>query len=323
MKRLFAALALACASLCAFADTPVTAAQKDVRGTEQTYLTFPEWYLVFSPDEYATFVQAKGRPSDFPFMGHVNQFWSAYRAVGAAANDGYPFNFGYHVMIMVIGTSTTVEYALREAYETMIGRVAEATAGGANSEEDRFAAQAARDYVDFIVVRPWYEFDFKKRLGALWSDVPMVGPHMIRKWERRYALTTEYGIKALYGWMIEKATRASYDTPLETTAVVVSRGGEQKLEALPRYQAFTDAATKVSMDGGQIVEVAGNRTVILMSLLAPRDWKAPASETFLEQPVMTRPEQKRVLLRVPVASLSERLRTLPASGVKVEHVFDY
>jgi hypothetical protein len=226
-------------------------------------------------------------------------------------------------MIMVIGTSTTAEYALRSAYETMVGRVAEATAGGVDSAEDRFAAQAAREYVDFIVVRPWYEFDFGKRLKALWTNVPMTGPHMVRKWERRYALTTEYGIKAVYGWLIEKATRASYDTPLETTAVVSRRGTESALVQLPRYQAFTSAATQLSASGATIEEVAGNRTVILVSVMAPRDWKAPPGEAFLEQPIITRPEEKRVLLKVPVSALSERLRTLPGGGAKVEHVFDY
>ena len=36
-----------------------------VRGVEQTYLTFPEWFLVFSPDEYAAFTKDHP-PSEFP-----------------------------------------------------------------------------------------------------------------------------------------------------------------------------------------------------------------------------------------------------------------
>ena len=37
-------------------------------------------------------------------------------------------NPGYHLMVMVIGVSTTVEYALKSAYETLIGRLTEASA---------------------------------------------------------------------------------------------------------------------------------------------------------------------------------------------------
>ena len=42
----------------------------------------------------------------------------------------FPFNGGYHLMVMVIGSSTTVEYALKGVYEHTIGRLAEATVSG-------------------------------------------------------------------------------------------------------------------------------------------------------------------------------------------------
>jgi hypothetical protein len=339
MKRVMAWMAMLLSLSVGAADTkPLKTPPEHIRGTEQTYLTFPEWFLVFSPDEYATFTE-NGRPSDFPFWGHIGQFWSSYRTVAHAANDGYPFNFGYHVMITVIGVSTTAEYALRSAYETLVGRVAEATAGGADSEEDRFAAQVAREYVDFIVVNPWYDFDFTRRLRALWTEVPATGPHMARKWERRYALTTEYGIKAAYGWLIRKATHASYDAPVLSTAVVVqdlpprfpfvegetfiARKGDETLVLLPRYQAFMRSATRLAKSGANFEEIAGNRSVILVSAIAPRDWQGAPGETFFVQPIITRPQEKRVVLRVRVEDLAERLRTLPASGVRLEHVFDY
>ena len=67
-------------------------------------------------------------------------------------------------MIMVIGTSTTVEYALRSAYETLVGPRHRAHAAHGMTEEDKFGARVAQDYVDFIRVRPWYEYDFKGKL---------------------------------------------------------------------------------------------------------------------------------------------------------------
>src|SRR5437764_514515 len=73
--------------------------------------------------------------------------------------------------------------------------------------EDRLGAEVAQDYVDFIRVQPWYEYDFASRMRQVWTRTGLLGPDAIRKWERKYALTTEYGIKGLYGWLIRKATK--------------------------------------------------------------------------------------------------------------------
>ena len=59
------------------ADEPVTPPEHR-RGAEQTLLTFPEWFLVYSPAEYAAFVKTSP-PSEFPFLGHIldeaEAFW--------------------------------------------------------------------------------------------------------------------------------------------------------------------------------------------------------------------------------------------------------
>ena len=88
-------------------------------------------------------------------------------------------------MIWVIGTSTTVEYALKSVYENTIGRATELVRSGP-TEEDLFAARFARAYVDFINVEPWYKYDFKRELRDLWR-ISLWGPNLIRKWERNRA----------------------------------------------------------------------------------------------------------------------------------------
>jgi hypothetical protein len=313
-----------------------------LRGTEQTFLTFPEWFLVHSPAEYAQYVQAH-TPSDFPFIGHIRQFWQSYGKVYDASNDGYPFNFGYHVMIMVIGSSTTIEYGIRSAYETIVGRISEATQSGAPSDEDRYGAMVAQDYVDFIRVKPWYEYDFIDKLKGLWSSTSLAGPDMIRKWERKYALTTEYGAKALYGWVIMKATRASYDEAGDTTAVIlkpmptdIDRSlpqlkilkplvDGQVLVTLPRYQAFSAYANTLAKQQIQFVEIAGNRSAILVSVLTtmPLDTAWPNAKILFEQPVLTMPGRRRVALVVSVASLTNTLNDFAVRGVELEHIYDY
>jgi hypothetical protein len=311
------------------------------RGTEQTFLTYPEWFLVHSPAEYALFVRDHS-PSDFPFWGHVRQFWGSYGAVYRETRRGYPMNWGYHVMIMVIGLSTTGEYAVRSAYENTIGRVAELTATHGPTEEDRYGARVAQEYVDFIRVRPWYEFDFRRRLKGLWSEAHAWGPDMIRKWERRYALTSEYAAKGLYGWLIGIATHTAYDDARTDTAVWLDRlpaldsstarqvqvlkrySDGSVLATFPRYDAFKDVSTAAAVAGASFREIAGNRSVILISALVPVAYTPAAGDRVLfTQPLLTQPATKRVALVVPVATLADTLRALRAEHATLEHVYDY
>lgn len=335
------ALLMLCAGL-AQAE-PITP-REHRRGPEQTYLTFPEWYLAHSPAEFADYLAADRPPSDFPFWGHINQLWSSYRTVTQATRD-QSFNVGCHVMIVVIATSTTLEYTLHSAYESTIGRIAELTRMHGPTREEQLAARTAQEYVDFIRVQPWYEFDFARRFKSVWADTGNTGPDIVRKWERKYALSTEYGIKALYAWVIRKATQARFEAPRMTTAVVVDRwvdrmagnwpemqrirslpsGGE--LVLLPRYEAFKPLAIAIARSGANFAEVAGNGpdSRVVVSVIVPRDWRpdSEGSATLFEQPILTLPEQKRVALTVPVRELAQTLRELDGMQITVEHVYDY
>ncbi|HEV8691235.1 MAG TPA: hypothetical protein VGQ91_13125 [Ideonella sp.] len=310
------------------------------RGAEQTYLTFPEWYLVHSPAELADYLRAGRPPSAFPFFGHIAQFWQGYAEVTRATHDA-PFNGGYHLMVSVIGSSTTVEYGLKACYEATVGALAEATATNGPTPEDQLAARVAQDYVDFIRVWPWYEYDFGKRLAELWQTAPWWGDDMLRKWERRFALTSEYGVKWAYAWLIKKATQSIYDAPLPTTALVLDRwpGSLAELPELkrlrdvpggvlvtvPRYEAFNRYANALAARALHIDEVAGNRGPILVSLLLPRD-AGPTEGTRLLfiQPVLTQAGTERRVLTVQVSSLAETLHAWAEQpGVKVEHVYDF
>ena len=312
------------------------------RGPEQTFLTVPEWFLVHSPAEYAEFI-ASQPPSAFPYFGHIGQFWQTYDAVYDATKSDYPFNAGYHVMVMVIGTSTTVEYGLKAAYETLIGRLTELSRTEGMTEEDIFAARVAQDYVDFVRVIPWYEYDFWLRLQELW-ETSLWGPDPIRKWERKYALTTEYAAKALYAWAIKKLTKMGYDEPLSVTAVLIDplpptshaevpelavldrRPDGAVLATVPRYYPFTHYAIALARDGATFREIAGNRGEIVVSALVPAAWEPPADagwRIFLVQPILTQPETKRIVLAVPVPGLAETLNRLAQPPVRIEHVYDY
>ncbi len=342
MREAAAARWLVVASL-AFCGAPVAAESPIVpaerRGAEHTLLTYPEWFLVHSPAEYAGWV-AHEPAHGFPFLGHVAQLWGGYAAVTREqVRMRAPANGGYHAMILVIATSTTVEYALRSAYENTIGRIAWATASRAGTDEDRYGARVAQEYVDFIRREPWYLFDFASRLRGLWSDVPLLGSNVVRKIERRYALTTEYAAKAAYAWLIERATRAAYDPARPVTHVVADRAPPEPPEGvrvlatlpdgravleLPRYYDFRLAATALAARGVRLVDVAGNDGTILVTLWARDPVAMPAGARVLfDQPLLTMPGRRRVALLVPVGALSAFLADAQRHGIAVEHVYDY
>ena len=336
--RLIAAAILASATLLSHGAKPLTPAEHR-RGPEQTFLTFPEWYLVHSPAEYASYLREAEQPSRFPLFAHVGQFWQGYAAV-TRETKAYPFNAGYHLMISVIGASTTVEYGMKGLYEHTVGRLSEGTrTGNGLTPEERFAAKVAQDYVDFIRVDPWYLFDFKSRLIQLWQ-LPISGANTLRRIERRYALTSEYLVKEGYARLIKFATRSIYEAPKPVTAVVLDRmpaadqahpdikvlqvAGNDIVVTIPRYEAFTDYSRWLATQDVNFREIAGNRGEVVLSLLAPIGYRSPvpSARVLFTQPILTRQNQQRVVLAVPMSQLSDQLRQENAS-VRVEHVYDF
>lgn len=291
----------------------------DMRPADQTFLTFPEWYLVFSPEEQASYFKGHTATS-FPFMSHTAQIWQSYRIVNDQVKDVFPTNSGYHFMIWVIGTSASVEYSIKSWYETIIGRITDT--GLPVTEEDQFNAKFTQDYVDFIKDRPWYEFDFKSRLNRLWSSTSFSGSNFFRQLERRYILTSELLVKYGYGKLIGLGTKQVYEAALPTTAVIIDN---DSLKYLPRYDKFAGAALAIAFKGHSFKEIAGNNSAILLSVLVASDRKVNYDHalTVFTQPVSSVPGMKRVVIGVPVSDLSQLLCQLNRDKIKIEHVFDF
>jgi len=309
------------------ADEIVTPLE-DRRNAEQTFLTYPEWFLVHSPNEMAAFFK-QNLPGNFPYFSHIGQFWSSYGVVYNRTRDEFPFNGEYHTVLSVIGISTTVEYGIKGAYEYTIGRLSERSAGAEFTQEDRLAAAVAQEYVDFIVERPWYEFDFFSCFKRLWTDTSFFGSNMLRKLERKYVLSSEYLVKSAYAKLIGFGSSASFDAPVHKTAVVASWPGpgsqKQQLIYLPRYQPFTDAAIELSRQNVLFEEIAGNSGKIVISLLGEHAWNAEAANStlLLQQPIITSPGLYRYIVEVDVRQLSFALQKSRLDGLTVEHIYDY
>lgn len=314
------------------------------RDEGQTFLTHPEWYIVYSSDEYAEWLRAK-LPTEFPYASSIAQYWISYREASAATRDAYPPNAGYHVMLGVIGVSYSAELALKGLYENTIGRFSGWTAGHDLSDEDHLAAEVAADYGRFIHIRPWYEYSFASKLRQLWMATPFWGPHPIRKWERRAFLTAEYGIKSLYAEAITLATHAAYaaeDDRMQMIATgwadsvavrhpkirtIVRLDSVRTLIASPRYDEFRDAVRELAAanDGVRISEIAGNRQILLTGV-APSSWHYSGVTAAVDYslPLPSDSSRQRVVMRVPVGELLAVLRQLDSEGgFAVDHIYDY
>jgi hypothetical protein len=312
-----------------------------LRNEGQTFLTLPEWYIVFSAEEYQRHLATQA-PSAFPYFRSIGQFWTLYRKVIGRTRDEYPLNTEYHVMNVVIGLSYSLENVIKGVYEGSVGRLFEWSCTGpivACSAEDAFAADAARAYDTFVRTYPWYEFPFRERASQLWQLENNSQASRVRAVERRLYLSAEYGLKALYAGVIRKASQGAYGVEAQTTRVWLSRPAAAALPAnahslgrfdneevleLPRYEGFRDALQAIDAEHTQLRQVAGNERIAL-SVVIPHAFKfrGDEAERVVRWPVLTDTKHDRALLYARVDKLLPLLSDLKTRGAAIDHVFDF
>jgi hypothetical protein len=318
-------------------------ATKDIpeyaRPEDLTYLTLPEWYIVYSTDEYAAFI-AQNPPSQFPHFRAVGQYWQSYAEVCEVVQGKYPFNGAHQFTLGFIGISFTAENMLKGVYEGTIGRVAEWTAAE-QTEEEIYAAQVAQEYGDFLHMTPWYFFPFGEKLGGLWAETSLWGPGAIRKWERKLSLTAEYGLKVLYAGFTKLGAEATYGGPDVEKIYAVTEGltdemlssdlelikeigDNRQLIRMTRFEAFTQLVPGLADNGLRFIEIAGNDE-ILATVFASRgeEFSFAHGEYLFNLPILIDPELTRVAVRVRLEDLHLFLDELENSPNRLEHLYDY
>jgi hypothetical protein len=289
------------------------------RPEDGSFLSYAEWYIVWSYQEKAAWQRAH-LPSGFPYFAAIGQYWSGYCCSYSVVRGRYPFNFADHLMLSVIGSSFTLEYALKGMYENTLGRFSEWTARHELTDDDRYAAEVAREYGQFVADRPFYEFPFFHVFGGLWSETRLFGPHAFRKWERKAWLSLDYAVEGIYCGLIELASHAVYGIEDDFTYAIVERMAQKpEMMRLPRYQKFTAAACRLLASGARFDEVAGNRQ-IMVTAVVPSDWRSPFSkgEVLFATGILTNPAFKRLAIRSRVEDLGEI-----AAAIPIEHIYDY
>jgi hypothetical protein len=314
------------------------------RPEQDTFYTYPEWYIVWSYQAKADY-QRGHSPSGYPYFGDIAQYWQAYSLAYSVTRERYPFAAGDHIMLTVIGSSFSLEYALKGFYEMTIGRISQWTSHGEMVPEDIYAAQVAEDYAGFVHVRPFYEYSFWKALRGMWGGVPLRSNHPLRSIERRAWLTVDYGVEAFYCELIQLGTHATYgyeDTmtsawlefPADGGGPILTQGPHlqvkrdlgagQKIVEIPRYQEFTPSAAFLVKNAARFHQIAGNGLIAISAIASP-GWAAsvPGTQMLLSQPIGSEPGHTRILLLCRVTELHTVLPALEHDAVRLEHLYDY
>ena len=309
----------------------------------KSLVAHPEWDLVWSSDALRDWLAAGGAPSGFQWMQGVGTFWRSYAATWREATRVGEVPEGFHALLMIIGASTTVEYALTSLYENTIGRVAE-WIGGHDTAADRLYAAESRAYSELIHTAGWYRFGFWPYVGQLWRADWGRGGALVRSLERKLFLSLLWTVKAAYAQLLQSSLGDDPDTlrrdllVLSRTPsralpsdVTVHRAGTRGYERLsvPRYRPYEALLARLATDPeALIVEINGSPTAAL-TLRVPAGTVLPPGVRVVAQyravaDAPTAPPLQRLLVSVPTTRLLALLRVWNAApGVRLDHIYDY
>jgi hypothetical protein len=314
--------------------SPLVADRAFHRREANTYLTYPEWHIVYAYDGLASTLKTSDEHA-FPYVSSIGGFWRSTCALMRVADAHGGADWGTRSMIHTIGVSFTVEMAVKAAYEETVGRITAWWRGGEKTPQDKVIAAMAVDYSAFLRQTPWYEYPFVREAKVLWA-APVEG--YVRGWERTLGIGTEFLAKAAYAKVLAVAagtapaqlTIRSVVTGLDKAdlaaiqgvTVVAERKGQVEIET-PRYDRFTRILATIAHRGGTLLEIAGNDD-IMVSITVPEGARSqPSHGTVIRRMRRDGFAGDRLLVDVKVADLVALFKEHPLADPGLEHVFDY
>lgn len=310
------------------------------RKLDNTFFTFPEWYIVYSFEDFGRFLD-RGSESGFNYLGHILGFWRSFCTINRAVPATAESRTEVKTMIYIIGVSYSIEYAIKGLYENTIGRVFEWIRGQKRTPQDDYARAVVQDYAAFLYTVPWYKYPFREKLDGFMA-ISTPTPSTARTIERGFALGSEYLVKIGYAWLIQKGLDASSDAEPRDIMLVVATLPPEVLAAeprirqvralspqwqlvqIPRYKDFTEIVQALLDRGISIAEIAGNRE-IMVTVIAPRDARLDVKDAvqLFSLDLDARPGFRRAGLKARIDRLVDINRELKTRGAVIEHFYDY
>ena len=132
------------------------------RSEANTYLTYPEWHIVFAYDGLAQALKT-GDEHAFDYIDSISSFWSSTCALTRVASQHGGADWDTRSMIHTIGVSFTAEMLAKAAYEETMGRATAWLRGPRKTAQDAVIAGVAADYAAFLRQTPWYQYPFNRK----------------------------------------------------------------------------------------------------------------------------------------------------------------
>jgi hypothetical protein len=304
------------------------------RREANTYLTYPEWHIVFAYDGLAEALKT-GDEHAFEYVDSISSFWRSACALTRIAGQHGGADWDTRSMIHTIGVSFTVEMLAKASYEETIGRATAWLRGPRKTAQDVAIASIEADYAAFLRQTPWYQYPFNRKAHELWA--PPAGMS-VRGWERRLGIGLEFEAKRVYAKVIARAAATapaqlvirSIVSGIDAAALarmpdvkVIGRRRDGVEIETPRYDLFTRILADIARQGGAIREIAGNDE-IMVSVTVREGAAAPIQHGV----VILRMKRdgvpgERLLVNVKMADLAAFLNTYSLGDPGLEHVFDY
>lgn len=314
--------------------TPVITDAASARREANTYLTYPEWHIVYAYDGLAETLK-HGDEYAFDYISSVVGFWRSSCALMEVADGHGGADWSTRSMIHTIGVSFTLEMALKGLYEETFGRATALLRGAKKTPQDQVVATMAIDYSAFLRQTPWYRYPFTREARKLW-DAPFSS--IVRGWERRLGIGAEFYGKSAYAQLIAVAAAAD-PAPLtirsivsgldrkalsaiDGVTIVGARGKDLEIET-PRYDLFTKILVAIAQRGGTVVEIAGNDDIMATLTVAPKTTVPAAPGHVILRMPRSGFTGERLLVDVKVKDLAPFLKSHPLGDPGLEHVFDY
>jgi hypothetical protein len=305
------------------------------RREANTYLTYPEWHIVYAYDGLA-YVLQNGDEHTFDYVQSIARFWRATCTLARVGRRHGGADWGTRSMIHTIGVSFTAEMLAKAAYEETIGRAAAWVRGTRKTPQDTVVASMADDYARFLRQTPWYMYPFPRELRKLWA-APV--EQTVRGWERRLGIGAEFLLKSAYARVLAGAVAATGEAQLAIRSVVSGldatalsaipgvkvigkRDGGLEIET-PRYEQFTGILIEIARRRGTIREIAGNDDVMVSLTVAEGTAATVPRGTILLRLKRDGIPGERLLVNVKVPELAAFLKAYPRGDPGLEHVFDY
>lgn len=300
-----------------------------------TYLTYPEWHIVFAYDGLAHVVKT-GDEYAFDYVDSISRFWGSTCSLMRVAGQHGGADWDTRSMIHTIGVSFTVEMLAKAAYEETLGRATAWVRGPRKTAQDVVISGIADDYAAFLRQTPWYRYPFTVKARELWA--PPAG-RSLRGWERRLGIGLEFEVKSVYAKVIARAVAATGEAQLVIRSVVSGldeaalgriqgvtvigrRGNGFEIET-PRYDLFTRILVEIAKQGGTIREIAGNDEIMVTVTVPEGSATSVQHGTVIYRMKRDGIPGERLLVNVTMTELAAFLRTYPLGDPGLEHVFDF